>query len=87
MQGKGNETPLREPEAADNPEVQNNSNQVSEELNRVTRYRDPDPTLDDPDSSDAVKPYTSVRCHKEAKEVIWILYNNNKFTSQLHINF
>lgn len=41
--------------------------QVSEELTRVTRYRAPDPIVDDP--VEAVKPYTSVKCTKEAKEV------------------
>lgn len=69
LQGKGNETPRREPEQSENTEVRNTVNQVPEELSRVTRYRDPDPTMDDHDSLDSVRPYTSVRCAKEAKEV------------------
>lgn len=43
--------------------------QVSEELTRLTRFRPPDPIVDGPESMETVKPYTSVRCAKEAKEV------------------
>lgn len=46
---------------------------MPEELTRVTRYRAPDPIVDDPTSAETVKPYTSVKCAKEAKEVIKIL--------------
>lgn len=42
---------------------------MPEELTRVTRYKAPDPIVDTIDSAEAVKPYTSVRCAKEAKEV------------------
>lgn len=62
---KGNETPR--PEPVENAEVNNQVGQVSEELTRVTRYRAPDPIVDDP--IETVKPYTSVKCSKEAKEV------------------
>ena len=62
---KGNETPR--PEPVENVETRNQAGQVSEELTRVTRYRAPDPIVDDP--VEAVKPYTSVKCSKEAKEV------------------
>lgn len=65
---KGNETPR--PEPPENVEVRNPVTQVSEELTRITRYRAPDPLEDDPGSTEAVKPYTSVKCAKEAKEVI-----------------
>lgn len=65
---KGNETPRREPEQAEGTEASAPSGQVPEELTRVTRYRAPDPIIDDP-STESVKPYTSVRCAKEAKEV------------------
>lgn len=44
-------------------------NQVPEELTRITKYRAPDLVVDGPEATEAVKPYTSVRCAKEAKEV------------------
>lgn len=68
-QGKGNETPRREPEQVENSEARNTTNKVPEELSRVTRYRAPNPIIDDIDLADTVKSYTSVRCAKEAKEV------------------
>lgn len=64
---KGNETPRPEPQ--ENAEVVNPVTKVSEELQRVTRYRAPDPIIDDPTSTEAIKPYTSVKCPKESKEV------------------
>lgn len=43
---------------------------MTEELTRVTRYRAADPIVDDIESTnDGFKPYTSVKCNKEAKEV------------------
>lgn len=64
---KGNETPR--PEPAETPEPTNPAGEVSEELTRVTRYLPPDPIIDDPDSAEALRAYTSVRCAKDAKEV------------------
>lgn len=63
---KGNETPR--PEAQETPAISPNPvAEVSEELTKVTRYRAPDPIVDDP--AETIKPYTSVKCTKEAKEV------------------
>lgn len=74
---KGNETPR--PEQPENPEVRNPVAQVPEELTRVTRYRAPDPIVTNPESAEALKPYTSVKCAKEAKEVfISNFFLNNK---------
>ncbi|XP_048477842.1 protein wings apart-like isoform X2 [Plutella xylostella] len=75
---KGNETPRREPEQAESAEGAGNpSTDVPDELTRITRYRAPDP-IADMDSSDAVKPYTSVRCAKEAKEYYTVVRNVKK---------
>lgn len=71
---KGNETPR--PEPVENAEVNNQVGQVSEELTRVTRYRAPDPIVDDP--IETVKPYTSVKCSKEAKEFYTVVRNVKK---------
>ncbi|XP_049693333.2 protein wings apart-like [Helicoverpa armigera] len=71
---KGNETPR--PEPVENAEVRNQVGEVSEELSRVTRYRAPDPIVDDP--VEAVKPYTSVKCSKEAKEFYTVVRNVKK---------
>ncbi|XP_026731332.1 protein wings apart-like isoform X1 [Trichoplusia ni] len=71
---KGNETPR--PEPVENAEARNQVGQVSEELTRVTRYRAPDPIVDDP--VEAVKPYTSVKCTKEAKEYYTVVRNVKK---------
>ncbi|CAK1544003.1 unnamed protein product [Leptosia nina] len=72
---KGNETPRPErPETT----VQNPVAQLSEELTRVTRYRAADPILDDPISNETVKPYTSVKCAKEAKEYYTVVRNVKK---------
>ncbi|KAJ8724472.1 hypothetical protein PYW08_015946 [Mythimna loreyi] len=71
---KGNETPR--PEPAETPEARNPVGQVSEELTRVTRYRAPDPIVDDP--VEAVKPYTSVKCSKESKEFYTVVRNVKK---------
>ncbi|XP_075976519.1 uncharacterized protein LOC142976831 [Anticarsia gemmatalis] len=73
---KGNETPR--PEPAENTEARNQVGQVSEELTRVTRYRPPDPIVDDPESTEAVRPYTSVRCAKDAKEYYTVVRNVKK---------
>ncbi|XP_063541659.1 protein wings apart-like [Cydia strobilella] len=73
---KGNETPR--PEQPENSEVRNPASQVPEELTKVTRYRAPDPIMDDPTSIEAVKPYTSVRCAKEAKEYYTVVRNVKK---------
>ncbi|KAM3966904.1 cohesin release factor wings apart-like [Aphomia sociella] len=73
---KGNETPR--PEPAENPEVINPVNKVPEELTRVTRYKAPDPIVDNIDSTEAVKPYTSVKCAKEAKEYYTVVRNVKK---------
>lgn len=73
---KGNETPR--PEPAENAEPNNQAGQVSEELTRVTRFRPPDPIVDDPESMEAVRPYTSVRCAKEAKEYYTVVRNVKK---------
>lgn len=76
--GKGNETPRREPEQAENTQARNPSNQAPEELSRVTRYRAPDPMTDDTDSSEVTQPYTSVRCAKEVKEYYTVVRNVKK---------
>ncbi|XP_059053453.1 protein wings apart-like [Achroia grisella] len=73
---KGNETPR--PEPPENPEVRNPVNKVPEELTRVTRYKPPDPIVDSIDSTEAVKPYTSVKCAKEAKEFYTVVRNVKK---------
>lgn len=73
---KGNETPRHE--QPENTEVSNPASQVPEELTKVTRYRAPDPIMDDPTSIEAVKPYTSVRCAKEAKEYYTVVRNVKK---------
>ncbi|CAG4945474.1 unnamed protein product [Colias eurytheme] len=73
---KGNETPR--PEQPETTEVQNPASQVSEELTRVTRYRAADPIIDDPICNEPVKPYTSVRCAKEAKEYYTVVRNVKK---------
>lgn len=63
---KGNETPRPEPQ--ETPAVSPNPvAEVSEQLTKVTRYRAPDPIVDD--LAETIKPYTSVKCTKEAKEV------------------
>ncbi|GBP05600.1 Protein wings apart-like [Eumeta japonica] len=76
--GKGNETPRRDPEQADNQEIRNTAAPVSEELIRVTRYRVPDPVLDDTITREPVKAYTSVKCAKEAKEYYTVVRNVKK---------
>ncbi|XP_063827505.1 protein wings apart-like [Ostrinia nubilalis] len=73
---KGNETPR--PEQAENPEARTTVSQVPEELTRVTRYKAPDPIVDDLDAGETVKPYTSVRCAKEAKEFYTVVRNVKK---------
>ncbi|XP_013194045.1 protein wings apart-like [Amyelois transitella] len=73
---KGNETPR--PEPTENSEVKNPVAPVPEELTRVTRYRAPDPITDTIDSTETVKPYTSVRCAKEAKEFYTVVRNVKK---------
>lgn len=64
---KGNETPR--PEQPEQTEVSNPVSQVPEELTRVTKYRTPDLVVDGPETTETIKPYTSVKCAKEAKEV------------------
>ncbi|CAF4821231.1 unnamed protein product [Pieris macdunnoughi] len=73
---KGNETPR--PDRPETTEAQNPAAQVSEELTRVTRYRAADPILDDPMSSETVKPYSSVKCAKEAKQYYTVVRNVKK---------
>ncbi|XP_053605285.1 protein wings apart-like [Plodia interpunctella] len=73
---KGNETPR--PETTETPELKNPVAPVSEELTRVTRYRAPDPIVDPIDDTETVKPYTSVRCAKEAKEYYTVVRNVKK---------
>ncbi|XP_050348988.1 protein wings apart-like [Nymphalis io] len=73
---KGNETPR--PEQTETQEVRNPVTEVSEELTRVTRYRAADPILDDPTLNEPVKPYTSVKCAKEAKEYYTVVRNVKK---------
>lgn len=64
---KGNETPR--PEQPEQIEVSNPVSEVPEELTRVTKYRTPDLVVDGPETTESIKPYTSVKCAKEAKEV------------------
>lgn len=73
---KGNETPR--PEPVENVETNNQVGVVSEELTRVTRYRSPDPVVHNPESAEAVRPYTSVKCAKEAKEYYTVVQNVKK---------
>ncbi|KAL0881632.1 hypothetical protein ABMA27_001458 [Loxostege sticticalis] len=73
---KGNETPR--PEQPENTETRTTVSQVPEELTRVTRYKAPDPIVDDLDAVETVKPYTSVRCAKEAKEFYTVVRNVKK---------
>ncbi|KAL4711427.1 hypothetical protein ACJJTC_016181 [Scirpophaga incertulas] len=73
---KGNETPR--PEQTENPDAQDNVNPIPEELTRVTRYKAPDPIIDGLDTLEAVKPYTSVKCAKEAKEYYTVVRNVKK---------
>ncbi|XP_023954103.2 protein wings apart-like [Bicyclus anynana] len=73
---KGNETPR--PEQAGTPDVSNPAVEVPEELTRVTRYRAAHPILDGPTMDEPVKPYTSVRCAKEAKEYYTVVRNVKK---------
>ncbi|KAJ2947444.1 hypothetical protein O0L34_g17229 [Tuta absoluta] len=73
---KGNETPR--PEQPENPEAANPVNQVPEELTRVTKYRQPELVVDGPEATETVKPYTSVRCAKEAKEYYTVVRNVKK---------
>ncbi|XP_072929228.1 uncharacterized protein wapl [Epargyreus clarus] len=70
---KGNETPRPEPAEASNADTQ-----VAEQLTRVTRYKPPDPVMDDLDSSQAVKAYTSVKCAKESKKYYTVVRNVKK---------
>ncbi|CAG9787264.1 unnamed protein product [Diatraea saccharalis] len=72
---KGNETPR--PEQPDNPETPAITNPVPEQLTRVTRYKAPDP-ITDLDNTEPVKPYTSVKCAKEAKEFYTVVRNVKK---------
>lgn len=64
---KGNETPR--PEPPEQTEVSNPVSQVPEELTRVTKYRTPDLVVEGAEATETIKPYTSVKCAKEAKEV------------------
>ncbi|CAH2085564.1 unnamed protein product [Euphydryas editha] len=73
---KGNETPR--PEQTETQEARNPVAEVSEELTRVTRYRAADPILDNPAINEPVKPYTSVKCAKEAKEYYTVVRNVKK---------
>ncbi|XP_068622314.1 protein wings apart-like [Battus philenor] len=73
---KGNETPR--PERPENTEVVNPICKVPEALTRVTRYRSPDPIVDELDSNEPGVPYTSVRCAKEAKEFYTVVRNVKK---------
>ncbi|XP_049870617.1 protein wings apart-like [Pectinophora gossypiella] len=73
---KGNETPR--PEQQETAEVRNPVSKVPEELTRVTKYRAPDLVVDGPETTEAVKPYTSVRCAKEAKEYYTVVRNVKK---------
>lgn len=73
---KGNETPR--PEQPENAEARNPVTQVPEELTRVTRYRPADPIITNPEATEALKPYTSVRCAKEAKEFYTVVRNVKK---------
>lgn len=74
---KGSETPR--PEPSENSEVRNPVAPVTEELTRVTRYRAADPIVDDIESTnDGFKPYTSVKCNKEAKEYYTVVRNVKK---------
>ncbi|VVD05114.1 unnamed protein product [Leptidea sinapis] len=73
---KGNETPR--PEQAESTVAQNPVAEVSEELTRITRYGPNDDLISDTLSIDAVKPYTSVRCAKDAKEYYTVVRNVKK---------
>ncbi|CAH2981759.1 unnamed protein product [Chilo suppressalis] len=72
---KGNETPR--PEQPENSETPVTANPVPEQLTRVTRYKAPDP-IADLDNEEPVKPYTSVKCAKEAKEFYTVVRNVKK---------